>query len=615
MTHTRFILILIFCLISLPAFAHDTGHERYYHIVFPPSSTSYTPDEQDYIKEKDTITMCTDPDWMPYEKFDKNGTYIGVSADYHEILSHLTGLKYNFLRTKSWPETLTAAKNGECDILSILNQTPERDEYLDFTDAFIKSPSVFVTRENDKFINGVDDLDGKTLAVVKGYMIDEIIKMQHPNINRIYADNIVQALELVSRGKAFATAGSLLEMSYNIRQQGMLNLKITGDAKFGYELKIGVKKGEPHLRSILNKALTGITKEEKDQILNKWISIKYQESYDYTLIAKILAGFTAVLALITGWIIFISKYNKKLLALNTQLESTKKSLEEANRTLEEKVAEETAKRLENERILMQQSKLAAMGDMIGAIAHQWRQPLSAAGMLVQDIEDAYSSNTLTEELLNENVEKTMSIILQMSETINDFSNFLKPDKEAEPFVICKAITEVAAMFEPQLRNNSVMLDISCMSKKLDVTVNLEIYSFDCCENISVEGYPNEFRHVVMNIIKNALDAHNQSPRNDKYIKIHIDVADCTDCIVKISDNAGGIPDDIAQRIFEPYFSTKQKENGVGIGLYMTRQILKNMGGDICFENENGGAAFIIKLKLQEELRKKCISSKTEKPLQ
>ncbi|PLX70802.1 MAG: hypothetical protein C0602_04670 [Denitrovibrio sp.] len=600
-----YIFISISFLFYSTALAHNTGHDLYYHVDNPSASISYSAAEIEYIKQKREIVMCTDPDWMPYEKFDSHDTYIGVSADYHKLLSHLTGLSYTMYRTKNWPETLEVAQEGKCDILSILNQTPERDKYLDFTVPYIKSPSVFVTRESDKFINGIDDLNGKTLAVVKGYMIDEIIKSKHPDINRIYADNIVQALNLVSRGKAFATAGSLLEMSYNIRQQGMLNLKITGDAKFGYELKVGVKKGEDILLSVLNKALSNITKEEKDQILNKWISIKYQSSYDYGLIIKILAGFTAVFLIILGKMILTGKYNKKLLALNNELESAKKTLEEVNKNLEEKVAEETLKRVGNERLLMQQSKLAAMGDMIGAIAHQWRQPLSAAGMLVQDIEDAYHSDTLTESLISENVEKTMKIILQMSDTINDFSNFLKPDKSKEHFVLCRAITEVASMFAPQLKNQEIKISLVCISKELDVHVSPDTYGFDCCENISVEGYPNEFRHVIMNIIKNAMDALNQQEISDKHIQIRLYIENERDCIIKIQDNAGGISDEIAPRIFEPYFSTKKDENGVGIGLYMTRQILINMDGDIWFENTEDGAAFFIKLQLTDKPAEGC----------
>lgn len=595
-TPILFIILYFLCCLS-PAFADETNHDRYYHIDMPSSQVAFTEEEKEYIKNKKSIVMCTDPDWMPYEKFDKNGQYIGVAADYHKIISHLTGLDYDILQTSSWSETISNAKAGKCDILSILNSTPERLEYLGFTKSYIESPSVFVTRENDKFINGITDLQGKTLAIVKGYMVDEIISRDYPDIERIYAPNIAEALRMVSKGKAFATVGSLLEMSYNIRQLGMLNLKITGDAKLNFDLKIGVRKDEPILLSVMDKALESITKTDRDKILNKWVSISYHQSYDYSVIWKVLLFFIIVLGLFAWKTKITSKYNSRLLALNKDLIDAKKALEEANRTLEMKVAEETAKRLDNERLLMQQSKLAAMGDMIGAIAHQWRQPLSAVAMLVQDIEDAYQSETLTEDQLSDTVKQTMAIIMQMSETINDFSNFFKPDKNRECFKICKTINDVATMFMPQLKSHGVTISLACMGQNLEGLINKTGDPFTCCSEVCVKGYPNEFKHTIVNIVKNAMDALDTKNIPEKYIRVNIENENNEYATITISDNGGGINDDVTPRIFEPYFSTKQQGKGVGIGLYMSKQIIENMNGKIWFENKDGGAAFYIRLKL------------------
>jgi signal transduction histidine kinase len=583
-------------LFVFPAAAADTTHD----ITVGSQeqiAAQFSQQELEFIAAKKSVVMCTDPNWMPYEKFDTNGYYIGVAADYHKTISRITGLEYKFLRTASWPETLEKAKAGECDILSILNATPERNKYLDFSDSYIESPSVFVTRESDKFINGITDLNGKTLAIVKGYMVDELIRVNHPEISRIYADSIPEALAMVSKGKAFATVGSLLEMSYNIRQLGMLNLKITGDAKFGYELRIGVRKGDALLLSVMNKALQSITKEERDRILNKWISIKYQKSYDYSFIWKIVAVFSVLFLIFAGRMHLTSKYNCKLLLLNKDLTEAKLALENINKNLEAKVALETSKRLENERLLMQQSKLAAMGDMIGAIAHQWRQPLNAIGLLVQDLEDAYDSETFNGELLKESVHSSMKIITQMSATIDDFSNFFRPDKNMECFRLCVVISEIAGIFTPQLSSHGISIDLRCMDSDLNSLLHKDSTSFSCCSSMRVKGYPNEFKHVIMNLVKNAMDAHDSTKKDKKFLKISIRTDSDQFAVIQLQDNAGGIDKSVASRIFEPYFSTKEEGKGVGIGLYMSRQIVNNMNGKIWFETSEEGTSFFIKLRI------------------
>jgi len=600
MKHYFIALFIVFILVAPTLQAHDAEQEAAYNISLSDSSIHLTQEEQNYIEKKKQIVICTDPDWMPFEKFDKDGHYIGVSADYHKIIRSLTGLQYTFLITNSWKETLDNAKVGKCDILSILNQTPERSEYLDFTEPYITSPSVFVTKENDKFINGIDDIKDKKLALVKGYMVDEIISAEHPEIKRVYAPNIIEALKMVSRGEAFATVGSLLEMSYNIRQLGMLHLKITGDAKFGYELKIGIKKGDTLLLSIMNKALKAIPKGDRDQILNKWISINYIESHDYNTIWKIVLFFMVILTIIIGRYIITSKYNKKLIALNKDLSEAKLAMQDINKDLEIKVMEETAKRVDNERLLMHQSKLAAMGEMIGAIAHQWRQPLNAVGLIVQDIEDAFLNDTVTEEYIVNNVNKTMEIVTQMSQTIDDFSNFFRPDKNAECFKVCSSLSEVSAMFLPQFKNKGITLDFTCVKNNISPLVDRVVTSFDCCDSVYVNGYPNEFKHVILNLLKNSVDALNSKDNKDKKISVEITIDSQNYMIFSIKDNGGGIDDDIKTRIFEPYFSTKGQGQGVGVGLYMSRQIINNMNGELWFDNTDDGATFYIRLKICEK---------------
>jgi signal transduction histidine kinase len=472
--------------------------------------------------------------------------------------------------------------------MSILNYTEDRSKYLNFTDPYLTSPSVFVTRSRDIFINGVSDLNGKKLAIVRGYKIDEMIARFYPHIDRIHVKNITEALRMVRKGDAFATAGSLLEMSYTIKKEGLLNLKITGDAKFDYELMIGVKKDEPLLLGIMNKCVGAISEDEVASILNKWVSIDYKKSYDYTLLFQFLAGFAVILLLIFLRYRSTVKYNKKLVELNDDLNKYKSELEKINKNLEIRVAEETYKRLEHERILMQQSKIAAMSDMMGAIAHQWRQPLNAVGLYVQELEDDNEFGTLTDEHFRETVASIMSLLHQMSTTIDDFSNFFKPDRERDIFNVCSVVTDVFEMLKPLTISKGIHVKLICNCSSHNDNEEEPHVTY-------AKGYPNEFRNIVLNILKNGIDAV-ENCEGEKALMIDIINSGEDDIVVAIADSGCGISDDIKSRIFEPYFSTKEEGKGVGLGLYMSKMMIKSMDGEITFDSSDKGSVFYIKMK-------------------
>ncbi len=262
-------------------------------------------------------------------------------------------------------------------------------------------------------------------------------------------------------------------------------------------------------------------------------------------------------------------------------------LEKLNFTLELKVREEVEKRRQKEQMLIQQSKMAAMGEMIGAIAHQWRQPLTAIALLVQDIQDAREHNELDDDYLNRIVIKAMSQIDFMSKTIDNFRNFFKASKGKNEFDIAGSINEVIKLISGQLNNCNISVEIKN---------NLET-------PVLMNSYSNEFMQVVLNLVNNAKDAIIEAIEQgilDKYdglISIVISSVNRT-VTIGISDNGIGIPAEIENRIFEPYFSTKEEGRGTGIGLYMSKVIIEtNMGGKLYSHNVVGGAGFMIELSL------------------
>ncbi|WP_096259793.1 sensor histidine kinase [Lebetimonas natsushimae] len=240
--------------------------------------------------------------------------------------------------------------------------------------------------------------------------------------------------------------------------------------------------------------------------------------------------------------------------------------------LDKKINEEVQKVKENEQLLMQQSKLAALGEMLGNIAHQWRHPLTHLSLLIQNLEIAYKKNRIDEKYIENFKHKAMKQIEYMSKTIDDFRNFFKEDKEKTDFIVNESVKEVLFLLDGRLKNYNIDVEIIEEGEK------------------TIYGFKNEFLQVIMNIINNAIDVLNE--RNIKNKKIWIKIGN----VIEIEDNAGGIRKEIIDKIFEPYFTTKFQSQGTGIGLYMSKIIItKHFNGNLYAYNSKNGAVFVIKV--------------------
>ncbi|GEM_PF-1474117 len=232
-------------------------------------------------------------------------------------------------------------------------------------------------------------------------------------------------------------------------------------------------------------------------------------------------------------------------------------------------------------LFIQQSKMAEMGTMIGAIAHQWKQPLNSISIIAQDLPESMEFGELNEERLNDSVERIVRQVRFLSETIESFRSFFKPSKDRVIFSVAEAIKDVVKIFEVQLQQDGV---------KLDYTPSGE------CR---VSGYPNEFKQVILNIISNARDVFRE--KNISAPRIHIQQGISGENVVlELRDNGGGIPQEfLPGKLFE-IFSTSKRESGTGIGLYLAREIIRKINGSIVAFNEADGAVFRIVVPLAKE---------------
>jgi PAS domain S-box-containing protein len=258
----------------------------------------------------------------------------------------------------------------------------------------------------------------------------------------------------------------------------------------------------------------------------------------------------------------------RMVGFHTDVTQKKKYEEKLQKLVEEK----TDENLKQWEILQQQSKLAVMGEMMGAIAHQWRQPLNALSINIQGLMDDFEEGLIDEDFVDEYIAKNQNIILFMSKTVEDFRNFFKVDKKRVLFSVREAIENTLDIQIAQLKSHNIVVELKG-------------------DDFMVNGFKSEFQQVILNLVGNSKDAIFEQQKQDGVIEVNI-----FDRTVTVRDNGGGIPEHVLTRIFEPYFTTKEDGKGTGIGLYMSKMIIEdNMEGSLQARNTSYGAEFTIKM--------------------
>lgn len=243
------------------------------------------------------------------------------------------------------------------------------------------------------------------------------------------------------------------------------------------------------------------------------------------------------------------------------------ALKQSELELEKRIKQEVTKNSEKQKLLIQQNKLAAMGEMIGSIAHQWRQPLNNVSLILHFLKDNYQN--ISKEQFQAHVQKAKKQLEYMSQTIDDFRNFYKPSKQESHFSVLNAIQKALSIINSQLKTNTITVEINE-------------------EDFTVLGYENEFKQAILNILSNAIEAIKESHRKNGTINIEVQKNN-----ISISNNGGSATDEVLERMFEPYFTTKFEDKGTGIGLYMTKSIIESMKGNISVSNLENGIRFSI----------------------
>lgn len=540
------------------------GNENPLNFILDEYMPTLNEEESKYIKDKDTLEICVRDNFLPYESFlDKN--LIGITSEYIKIIEKKLAININLVPINSQNEGFSKLKTHNCDLISSIQNRNINTGGVLYTKPYLELPFVFVSSQKNSFITNFEQLKNKKIFISNDDKLASTLKADYP-YSKIYETPTARfAFQQILANNADGYIGNIAEVIYNLQKYYNEELSITGNFDYKTDISFALRNDDFLLEDILNKVIENISKDEKESIQNNFSTFKYKEIKNHKSLILILLTSFFIISLLT--IIYIREY------------ILKNKIQKLNTNLEKRVFEESLKNRKKDELLFKQSKLASMGEMINNIAHQWRQPLNRIYLSIQVIENILKENShilQQKELLDKKIFHINKNITYMSNTIEDFMHFFHPDKEKNNFCLNSLIKKAISL--AQSRDNHIRFDI-----EIDGEIN--IYTFE-----------NEFLQVLLILLENAIDSFKTTKNNHKYIGIFAH-NEKENIILRIRDNAGGIPPTIIDKIFEPFFTTKFKDEGSGIGLYMAKMIIEeSIGGKLDVYSQNIYTNFKITIK-------------------
>ena len=521
-----------------------------------------TTQEKEFI-EKTHFNVAITKNWYPISFEEDKDKALGISSEFWEIIVKKLNLKTSNTFFNSFDEQIKSFQSGKSDIIFSAGESESRKKFAYFSNEYLKFPISIVTKKDEHFIENIDDIINKKIAVGNNFTAHNLLKEKYPNLDLVLVNNVEEGLNLVSKNQVFAFVDIKPILTYNIAKFSFKDLKVSGNSGIDFSLKIMVRKELKDLIPILNKTIATIPASEVITIVNSWNNVKFQTSIDYTIVWILtFVVFFSIIAFIHRTVT-LNILNKKL---KYTVEEKTKELRYLNENLQITIDKKTKELLEKEAILNQQAKMAAMGEMIENIAHQWRQPLSVISTISSSLKIKREMNMLDDKEFYEALQSINRTSQHLSNTIDDFRNFFSPNKEINKFYISELIKKSKDLIKSRF-------------DKFNIKVIENI------DDIEILSYQNELFQVILNLFSNSIDVLSSNEIEDKIIHIKI-YQDENNLCIEFLDNGGGIKDEFINRVFEPYFTTKHKSQGTGVGLYMSLQIVtKHLNGEISVKND------------------------------
>jgi len=504
-------------------------------------------EEQAYFDTLKSIKICVKENYHPIE-FIENDKIAGVTGAYLDLITKKTDLTFEPIITNTQEELLENIKNNRCSVVSTIQRNEETKDFLKFTSTYL-SESLVVLRKavNNDHLVDLYSLNN-SMAVIKDNFAVEALRKSDNIFKITQEDSIYAVLDKIRKNEIYGLIDTQSVVAYNVKKRSFDDISVSQKIPFMVHYSMGVDKKEALLYSILQKTVLSIEPDKIQEFYASYLTKESKKEQLYETIVKLLFFLLSLILIL----IYLGLYFK----------------------------EENKKRLEKEVLQIRKNRLAQMGEMTDVIAHQWRQPLSAISSTANNlIFKLLADQQIDKKLFLKEIELIESYTQHLSLTINDFRSFLDNQKELETVNINELLESVIEIAKRSFVNANILLKIQS---------NREI---------TIEAYRSELKQVFLSLLQNAQDAIEEKEIQESLITIRVYFND-HDLVIKVSDNAGGIPNNIKEKIFEPNFTTKVKKGGTGVGLYISKSIIEShLEGKIIVKNEDKGASFFIILPM------------------
>lgn len=300
------------CLFTLAAFSESA--------VDPArAKVEWSPTELAYLKARPAIRMCVAPDWMPIEGIDRNGRHTGVAADFIQLMARQGGLSIKLVPTKTWEESFAFGQRRQCDMFSLLMDSPSRRAFLDFTTPYLEIPGVIATSSRVPFVASLEQVRGQRLGHMRGFAGVELLHLQHPGITLVEVNSYEEGITKVQNGELFGFIGNMMSIGHVLQQNKISDVKIAGRIGHDNLMSVATRNDEPMLHAVFQKLVNSIPSHERQAIMNRWLAVRFEQGFDYRLFWQVMI----VVALIGGitlfWATKLKRVNEQLRAANQRL--------------------------------------------------------------------------------------------------------------------------------------------------------------------------------------------------------------------------------------------------------------------------------------------------------
>ncbi len=487
-----------------------------------------TSQEQKWLKAHKQIRLGVDPLWPPFEFLELGENYRGIAADFVRTINDDLDIEMKHVSGLTWAQVIEKAKAGEIDVLPCVVKTPERMEYLNFTEPYVERPLVILSEEDSPLYEDIDEIMG-TIAVIEGYYAEELLQRDYPHKKFLTIKTLEEAIRAVSRGKADAFVGNVTSINYNIRRLGIDNVKISGYSEYRFELHLAVRKDWPELVTILNKQLASIPKTEKRQIISSWTNYRVEREVDWLFLTLWAGGVTIIAG---GVVSFFVYTNSRLTKEVVERKKAEEIADEANAQLTK--AKESA-----------EAANMAKSEFLAIMSHEIRTPMNAVigfSEILAETELSFQQQTYVK-----NIRTGGRLLLNLINDILDLSKIEAGKMELQHSLVNPhdLFYEMELIFSNKINEKGLELIIE-IGDNVPKMLILD------------EG---RLRQILVNLIGNAIKFTRSG-----HIKLSVssvfygEIRSHLDLVFSVADTGIGIPKDQQEKIFKAFEQVKGQIN-------------------------------------------------------